>query len=274
MTEPEDLLQLILGMASPGLFREVFAGASGEKPETVGSWFDTKTAHFGGRDAVETVRELVGHCARFDFQQIAPQIPRLDLPDLEPFFRLMLTQNGRQLRTDSDGLAFKMPDTWIDFPGARRDYSGMQFDRNGPDPQKILGVGHRIFDNAVRQACEEPGLTACLPSELLSTPLFVFRVNDRVTGQAGNIRSIVVGVQLVDGNRVMFRDWELIHRLNTLTRGRDLRRSLPSPTTDVTSVKGEVDDATRWLSERLSQLDHPFRVPEVGLCCMFVPSGD
>jgi hypothetical protein len=41
MTEPEDLLQLILGMASPGMFREVFAGAFGEKPEAVGNWFDT-----------------------------------------------------------------------------------------------------------------------------------------------------------------------------------------------------------------------------------------
>ena len=29
----------------------------------------------------------------------------------------MLAQNGRQLRTDPDGLSFKMPDTWIDFPG-------------------------------------------------------------------------------------------------------------------------------------------------------------
>ena len=269
MTQPEDLQQLILGMASPGLFRQVFAGALGEKPESVGNWFDSKTAQFGGRDAIATVHDLVGNCARFDFQKSSSQMPRLDLPDLEPFFKIMLALNGRQLRTDGDGLSFKMPDTWVDFPGARRDYSGLQFDRNGSDPQKILGVGHRVFDNAIRQACTESELVTILPAELLSTPLFVFRVSDRVTGQTGNMRSLIVGVQVVEGERRFLRDWELIQKLNGFTRGRELRRPTPAKNVDVTCLRFEADSAFSWLSERLPELDHPFKVPEIGLCCIF-----
>ena len=272
MAEPEDLLQLILGMATPGMFTALFAESAGEKPESVGNWFDTKTAHFGGRDAVETVRNLVGHCARFDFQKIAPQIPRLDLPDLEPFFRLMLVQNSRQIRKDSDGISFKTPELWVDFPGARKEYSGMIFNRNGLESQKILGIGHRIFDNALKQATSEAELSAILPIEILQTPLFVFRINDRITGQAGNIRSLVVAVEVKEGDRKLLRDWELILRLNAMAQGRDLRRTPTAPITNLETLRSKVEDATKWLSECLPQMDHPFRVPEIGLCCLFIPS--
>jgi hypothetical protein len=198
-------------------------------------------------------------------------MPRLDLPDLEPFFRITLAHNGRQLRSDLDGLSFKMPDAWVDFPGARRDYIGMQFDRNGSDPQKILGVGHRVFDNALRQACNESDLATILPAEVLAAPLFVFRVTDRVTGQEGNVRSLVVGVQLVDGKLGLLRDWELIQKLNALSRGRDLRRVSSAKIGDVGRLRSEIDVAAGWLFERLPELDHPFRVPDVGLCCIFAP---
>jgi ERCC4-related helicase len=271
MAQPDDLLQLILGMASPGLFREVFAGAFGQRPEAVENWFNTKTAQFGGRDAIATVRDLVGNCARFDFQKVASQMPRLDLPDLEPFFKIMLTRNGRQLRSDSDGLSFKMPDAWLDFPGARRDYSGMQFDRSASDPQKILGVGHRVFGNALRQACNESDLATILPVEVLPAPLFVFHVRDRVTGETGNVRSIVIGVQVDQGERKLLRDWEIIQKLNGFTRRRDLRRASSTQIADVNILRREIDAALRWLSERLPDLDHPFRVPEVGVSCIFAP---
>jgi superfamily II DNA or RNA helicase len=69
MDEPEDIMQLVLGMTSPTLFRELFTGATGVRPESVNAWFDQKTARFGGRDVVEAVKDLVGNCSRFDFQE-------------------------------------------------------------------------------------------------------------------------------------------------------------------------------------------------------------
>jgi hypothetical protein len=87
------------------------------------------------------------------------------------------------------------------------------------------------------------------------------------------VRALVVGVQVVDGERRLLRDWELIQKLNGLTRGRDLRRTSPAKSVNVRSLRSDIDTAIGWLSERLPELDHPFRVPEVGLCCIFAPSG-
>jgi SNF2 family DNA or RNA helicase len=79
MEDPEDLRQLVIGMTSPSLFRELFAEAPSRPPESLATWFDQKTTLFGGRDVIETVREMVGHCASFDFAEVSPQIPRVDL---------------------------------------------------------------------------------------------------------------------------------------------------------------------------------------------------
>ena len=67
MDEPEDLLQLVLGMTSPSLFRELFVEAQDVPEESLGSWFDSRSSSFGGRDALRSVAELVGHCEKFDF---------------------------------------------------------------------------------------------------------------------------------------------------------------------------------------------------------------
>ena len=68
MDDPEDIRQLVIGMASPSMFTKVFAGADSTlSGQTLDDWFDTETATFGGEDAVNTVRNLVGHVARFDF---------------------------------------------------------------------------------------------------------------------------------------------------------------------------------------------------------------
>ena len=272
MAEPEDLLQLVLGTASPGLFREVFAGAPGVGGDSLDGWFDARTARFGGRDALAAVRDLVGHCARFDFDEVAPQIPRLDLPDLEPFFRLMLGRAGRLVKSDAAGLAFKTPEGWADFPGARKDYAGLTFDRRGADPQMILGVGHRLVDRAIDEACGEAELVAAVPGELLAGQITVFKVGDRVTGRAGGSRAVVAAVESTPAGRTLLRDWELIKRLNAVVAARDLKRSPRGPVADPAAVRAECDIAARWLAERLGQLDHPFRVPEVTLCAAVVPA--
>ena len=85
MEEPEDLMELVLGMAAPSLFTELYTEASLVRPESLTDWFDGKTARFGGRDAISTVRDLVGHCARFDFKDVADQLPHVDLPAIRPF---------------------------------------------------------------------------------------------------------------------------------------------------------------------------------------------
>src|SRR5262249_42686561 len=100
MSEPEDLLQLVLGMSSRGLVRAVFADATSVPPESLGGWFDAKTAPFGGQDVLSAARGLVGNCTRFDFEQASRHIPRLDLVDLKPFFKAMLSLNKRKVQDE------------------------------------------------------------------------------------------------------------------------------------------------------------------------------
>ena len=97
MDEPEDLMQLVLGMTSPTLLREVFAGAANVPAPALADWFDRQTARLGGRDAVDAVRQLVGQWARFDFGEAATRLPRLELEALRPFLRGVLKLNKRQL---------------------------------------------------------------------------------------------------------------------------------------------------------------------------------
>ena len=70
MDEPEDLLQLVLGMTSPSLFTELFTNSTAIPNDGLDGWFDQKTKTFGGKDAINTVRTLIGHCSRFDYQDL------------------------------------------------------------------------------------------------------------------------------------------------------------------------------------------------------------
>ena len=96
MDDPEDALQLVLGMASPTLFRELFADAAAAptEPGRLAAWFDAKAGSFGGEEAVDVVRQMVGGCARFDFGRVGGRLPQSDLPDLRPFLIALLAHLG------------------------------------------------------------------------------------------------------------------------------------------------------------------------------------
>jgi hypothetical protein len=112
LAEPEDRLQLVLGMASPSMFTEMFSEASTVPKDSLSKWFDEKTKTFGGRDAIETVTTLVGNSTRFDYQNL-PEIPRKDLKDLKPFFESMLKVNKRMIKREGESISFKTPDDWL-----------------------------------------------------------------------------------------------------------------------------------------------------------------
>jgi superfamily II DNA or RNA helicase len=272
MREPEDLLQLVLGMSSPALFREVFADAASIPPESVADWFDARTARFGGQDVLAAVQALVGHCTRFDFQQASQQIPRLDLPDLKPFFKAMLSLNKRKVQDGPDGLAFLTPEPWATFPGARREYEGMVFERGGKDQQRALGVGHRLVDQALAQACASAASAAAIPDSVLELPLYIFRVMDRVTSGGGQVRAVTAAVEPRPNSYVLIRDWELVLRLNQVLAGRDPRRFRGRAAVDPHAVRRDVEAAGRWLEEHLPELDVPFRIPAVAFCCLLIPT--
>lgn len=121
MADPEDLQQLVLGMTSPMLINELFIEAVSVSPEKFDDWFDQRTAQFGRHDALDTVRDLVGHAARFDFQEMSAKLPRVDLPAFKPFFVSMVKLNGRDVENAEHGIAFKTPEPGLHSPRIRRD---------------------------------------------------------------------------------------------------------------------------------------------------------
>jgi ERCC4-related helicase len=262
MDEPEDLLQLVLGMSNKSLFTELFSEVATVPRERLSDWFDEKTSTFGGSGAIDTVKALVGNAARFDYQGLK-EIPKLDLPALRPFFDAMLVLNGRRPMWKDDLLTFKTPEAWITGPAVRRHYQNAVFGRNqvGSDAAiHVIGVGHAAFDNAVDQALEHGAALSAV--EGLAHPVVIAKVFDRVTASSGTLRSRVFGVRVpADGTEAsVLSDDALLVMLNDLkARGNEPR----APTADRRCVETTFTTGIQMLTDTLSALKLPFSVPDV-----------
>lgn len=269
MEEPEDLLQLVLGMAAPNLFDEVFSEAGTVERERLSEWFDEKTHTFGGRSAIETVRALVGNAARFDYQGI-DEIPKADLPDLQSFFENALRLNRRRPVRKDGRLSFRTPDAWLIDRGVRRQYADLVFSRRSRErarSEQIVGVGHRAFDQAVKQALESAGTLAAISS--LEKPLVLCQIYDEVTERVAAVQRMAVGVSVdFEGNKSrLLVDGELVRVLNAL-----VPRDAVAP--DVSS--GMLEECRRRavsaLEGSLAQLRLPFTAPRVRAVCVLWPA--
>ena len=273
MDDPEDIRQLVIGMASPGMFTKVFADADPAlSGQTLDDWFDKETATFGGENAVNTVRNLIGHAARFDFGVVAGQIPRVDLPDLVPFFKAILSVRSRRPdQAEHLRLRFRPPEEWKDdFSIAMVERYDLLFARE-PRPkagEDVAGVGLRVVDRAVRDAAELTGAFGAIRG--LDAALFVFRIRDRITGSDGPVRAVVVAAQSGgDGTWTLVRDWELMQRLNPLAdKPRSLVFAGAYPAYDVADL---LVGARQCVESQLDTLDLPFDLPAVESLACLVP---
>jgi ERCC4-related helicase len=219
MEDSEDISQLVVGMAGPGFFDTLFTSAPrNDETERLQNWFDRSTATLGGEDIVDRVKSMLGHVARFDFQQVGKDLPKVDLPDLERFFSAAIALNGRRVFKRDDGLEVKTPESWMrdDYALAER-YEALAFDRtlSGPGAAtKVIGVGHRLFDRSLREA---EGFTANLAiCSRLEWPLLLVAIEDEVTGTQAQVGRIVVGLYRDAHGHHVVRDWELLVMLNGL----------------------------------------------------------
>ncbi|NLJ36517.1 MAG: DEAD/DEAH box helicase family protein [candidate division WS1 bacterium] len=277
MDEPEDLLELILGMTSPTLFRNLYSQAHDVPRERLSDWVDTSTAQFGGQDVMEAVEGLVGNAAKFDYQEASGRIPKVDLPDLRPFITAMLVLNKRRYQNKPDGsLSFKTPDLWCKQFIVRQEYEDMLFDRNDRSDraeERILGVGHPVVDEALKQARASSASVTLLSSSDLARPLIVFRISDRVTTGGGTARGVVVALERTGGSgwRIV-EDWYLLQRMNTMANRRRVREAeSPASRGDVAVMADMADDARGVLQSRLDELDLSFERPEPAVLAILWP---
>jgi hypothetical protein len=161
---------------------------------------------------------MLGHVARFDFQQVGRDLPKVDLPDLERFFTATIALNGRRVFKRDEGLDVKTPEAWMrdDYALAER-YEGLAFDRtlSGPGAAtRVIGVGHRLFDRSLREAERSTAnLAVCAR---LEWPLLLVAIEDEVTGTQAQVGRIVVGLYRDAQGHHIVRDWELLLMLNGL----------------------------------------------------------
>jgi hypothetical protein len=265
MDAPEDLLQLVLGMTPTDVFRRLFADAPGDR-ESVGTWFDSQTTTLGGRDILDVVKDLVGHCARFDFQQASALIPRIDIPALRPFLKDMVECHHRRVTESGGAISFLAPEAWAAQPGVRERYDGMTFDREAGEQGKVLGVGHRLVDVALREALDRVANVALLAAAALPHPLLVFRVTDQLTGTDANVRGVTFAIEDLPAGPALLRDWELLARLNEV-RGRLPARpeQIPPSPQERAVLATRIELLTAFGRNQIEHLRLPFQRPHLAV---------
>ena len=269
MEEPEDLLQLILGMTDKGFFNELFSKGLTKDPNNLKQWFDAKTGTFGGQSAVKVVKNLIGHADKFEYQNL-DEVPKLDLANMHDFFENMLKLNSHRLEISEGLMSFKTPKPWSKQLGIRRRYDSLSFDRSIKDESvEILGVGHPIFDKAINQA-EQFDATAAI-AKGISAPLLVYMVRDQITGDDGNQSFTLVGLSAENPPRLLM-DEELMVLLS------DMYEHVPKTTKDVLwETEYSFDSADLLpkieivLTEKLSGMDLPYDQVAFSLIAMFLP---
>ncbi len=249
MDEPEDLMQMVLGMAGPSFFNELFAEGQSVRGDRFDEWFDAKTRSLGGQSAIATVTDLLGHCQSFDLSQL-DDVPRKDLPDLVNFFYGALLRNRRRPDRKGGAFSFRTPNAWLGTPGVQPHYNGLIFHRHPRDAEeskRIVGVGHQVFDQALLQAAAEEGGLA--PYRESANPLALFHVQDAVTSRAGHLRQVVVGVAMDNaGALILLRDDQVLDVLN--------RRNPGQAEADGSTRPGVGQSMLAWLE---SARDHALR---------------
>jgi superfamily II DNA or RNA helicase len=269
MDEPEDLLQMVLGMTSSTVFRDLFSEAPQVPADSLGAWFDQKTATFGGQEVISTVKEIVGSCAQFDFQTAGKEVPPVDLVDLRPFLESMLVLNRRRPKRGEDGsLAFKTPEPWRQEVGVRPGYEGLVFDRSVRGKEainRIVGVGHKVIEQALHQAMNQSACAAVVSIALLRQPIIMARVLDRVTGSNSTVRSVLLAAEKAAGSGqwVVLRDWQVVRRLNELVGDLSLLRRQCDSSKDQRAIQTAVTFAIQTIEDAVPALDTGFRVPHV-----------
>ena len=251
MDEPEDLMQLVLGMSGEGLFDDLFSGAISVKREKLDAWFDNTTGTLGGESAIQTVRDLIGHAESFDLSDLK-DVPPVDLPDLMPFFQNVLTLNRRRPKVEGAALSFRTPEDWLTSHAIRKSYDNLVFDRKAPSQADLMGIGHPLLEKALHQAERLAGTVCAVDG--LDDPMMVVDVSSRVTDVATQSRRAIVGITGSVGSFRLLRDWEVLRSLNRC----NLKSESPDGAFDTEALTSWRSSAMSALNDLLDTVDLQF----------------
>ncbi|KXV06414.1 helicase SNF2 [Caballeronia megalochromosomata] len=263
MDEPEDLMQLVLGMSGTGLFDNLFNGAVGVERERLGEWFDRNSGTLGGESAIKAVKDLVGHAQSFDLSDLK-DVPPLDLPDLLPFFENCLSYNRRRPKVEANAVSFKTPDEWLTSAAIKKSYDRVVFDRTASSNEgELMGVGHPLMEAALRQSERVTGSLCTVAG--LASPLLAVQISSRVTDGNSACSRFIAGVVGHAGEFALLKDWELMRRLN----GCALRSEPIIPNVPSRTIADWIDAARKYVHGRLDAWGLPVVSPKITTIAVF-----
>ena len=139
--------------------------------------------------------------------------------------------------------------------------------------QRILGVGHPVVDLAINWADRIDDRVATLPKSILTEPLLIYRISDRVTTRSGVLSSVRMPED--NAGMTLLRDWELLLHLNKISESRGVRRADVSESPDdINVVEGSLVRALTFVETQLSSLSLPFEVPDISSLAILWPAGE
>lgn len=242
MDDPEDMMQLVLGMQSSEYFTKIFSEGTVQKKTGFNTWYDASTQTFGNIDAINTVKNLVGNASKFNLAGLK-EVPKVDLPDLLPFFKKVLKLKGRQLMdTGNDTWGFITPDDWTKEYGSLSRYKGLVFRRKlnpGENPKSICGVGFKMFDKCLDYA-DMLKESACTVSGSVS--YFIYKVYDMKSDNNTRINNdlIVISYDSKSGEIKQLELDDAMKQINNLGSGKiddKCISSIPKKADDIVKEK-------------------------------------
>ena len=147
----------------------------------------------------------------------------------------------------------------------RRTYENLVFSRSGRG-EDVIGVGHRAFDQALRQALASGASMAGVRG--LPQPVVAFQIFDEVTEHTSALQTSAVGVTVggTDGHCGLLADLELLELLNSLSTA----KAEPRPSQEQVSRACQLAEC--HLRTRLGDLRLPFVAPAVRLQAILWPA--
>lgn len=264
--DPEDLMEIVLGMSPRKEIEQVFHGAVGKSRERLSEYFDAHQGTLGGKDAIDAVRSIFGSVKGFDFQEASDRVPKADLPDLEPFMRRSMRLLGRRFTEEGGLLSIKRPEGWRGVPGIKATYKGLSFRRDAPRSATVLSCGHRLVLEAIEWAGKLDDAVARVGE--LYAPIVVLKVRDQDTTSGAQVQAVTCGVTIdpTTGEPVdLLRDWELLRTLEKVTAPADGNRSVGAAMTQA------AEQAPAFVVSNIARLDAPFKVPRAEVLATFWP---
>lgn len=194
-------------------------------------------------------------------------MPRVDLPDLQPFLKNILAFRGRRLSVRDGVLDFITPAEWLDY-GVLDRYEGLALDRKPKNKKKIIGAGHKVFDKAVEDALKIKATVAA--SKSIKNHLLFFSVYDQVTDSAKEKGARYYACEVAADGAIVraLSDWEALKALNNVSLESDV--SLPSNKLP----EGAKEKCVETLKAKLAGDEFAPRLPVIALDAALLAAGE